>query len=71
LALIDSYRGQDLAGDEREILHELLQGIGVDAAAIAPDGNPDMPQIMEILADRDDALATLAEDDLVNVYRNY
>ncbi|CNG71421.1 linear gramicidin synthetase subunit D [Mycobacterium tuberculosis] len=71
LALIDSYRGQDLAGDQREILHELLQGIGVDAAAIAPDGNPDMAQIMEILAARDDALATLAEDDLVNVYRNY
>ncbi|MFA1551823.1 amino acid adenylation domain-containing protein [Actinomadura chokoriensis] len=71
LALIDSYHGQDLAGDEREILHELLQGIGVDAAAIAPDGNPDMKQIMEILADRDDALATLDEDDLVNVYRNY
>ncbi|MFE9102021.1 amino acid adenylation domain-containing protein [Actinomadura geliboluensis] len=71
LALIDSYHGQDLAGDEREILHELLQGIGVDATALAPDGNPDMKQIMAILADRDDALATLAEDDLVNVYRNY
>ncbi|MEU9871315.1 amino acid adenylation domain-containing protein [Actinomadura sp. NPDC048021] len=71
LALIDSYHGQDLAGDEREILPELLQGIGVDARAIAPDGNPDMEQIMGILADRDDALATLGEDDLVNVYRNY
>ncbi|MEV4674741.1 amino acid adenylation domain-containing protein [Actinomadura sp. NPDC049382] len=71
LALIDSYHGQDLVGDEREILHELLQGIGVDATALAPDGNPDMKQIMAILADRDDALATLAEDDLVNVYRNY
>ncbi|QKW37353.1 amino acid adenylation domain-containing protein [Actinomadura sp. NAK00032] len=71
LALIDSYHGQDLAGDQREILHELLQGIGVDAKALAPDGNPDMRQIMEILAARDDALATLGEDDLVNVYRNY
>jgi amino acid adenylation domain-containing protein len=71
LALIDSYHGQDLAGDQREILHELLQGIGVDARALAPDGNPDMKQIMEILAERDDALATLGEDDLVNVYRNY
>jgi thioesterase domain-containing protein len=38
---------------------------------VAADGNPDMAQIMAILAERDDALATLGEDDLVNVYRNY
>ncbi len=38
---------------------------------VAADGNPDLAQIMAVLADRDDALATLGEDDLVNVYRNY
>ncbi|WP_433472859.1 amino acid adenylation domain-containing protein [Spirillospora sp. CA-142024] len=71
LALIDSYHGQDLGSERREILPELLEGIGVDAKMVAEDGNPDMAQIMAILAERDDALATLGEDDLVNVYRNY
>ncbi|GAA0582123.1 non-ribosomal peptide synthetase [Actinomadura livida] len=71
LALIDAYHGQDLESERREILPELLEAIGVDAGMIAEDGNPDMAQIMAVLAARDDALATLGEDDLVNVYRNY
>ncbi|WP_243713166.1 amino acid adenylation domain-containing protein [Actinomadura sp. 6K520] len=71
LALIDAYHGQDLESERREILPELLEAIGVDAGMIAADGNPDMAQIMAVLAARDDALATLGEDDLVNVYRNY
>ncbi|MDL4774581.1 amino acid adenylation domain-containing protein [Actinomadura xylanilytica] len=71
LALIDSYHGQDLEVDKREVLPELLEGIGVDARMVAADGNPDMAQIMAVLAERGDALATLGEDDLVNVYRNY
>ncbi|WP_243718233.1 amino acid adenylation domain-containing protein [Actinomadura sp. 7K534] len=71
LALIDAYHGQDLESERREVLPELLEAIGVDAGMIAEDGNPDMAQIMAVLAARDDALATLGEDDLVNVYRNY
>ncbi|XRQ13792.1 amino acid adenylation domain-containing protein [Actinomadura welshii] len=71
LALIDAYHGQDLESERREVLPELLEAIGVDAGMIAADGNPDMAQIMAVLAERDDALATLGEDDLVNVYRNY
>ncbi|WP_243708274.1 amino acid adenylation domain-containing protein [Actinomadura sp. GC306] len=71
LALIDAYHGQDLESERREVLPELLEAIGVDAGMIAEDGNPDMAQIMAVLAERDDALATLGEDDLVNVYRNY
>ncbi|QKG20559.1 non-ribosomal peptide synthetase [Actinomadura verrucosospora] len=71
LALIDAYHTQDLESEKREILPELLESIGIDAKMVADDGNPDMAQIMAVLADRDDALATLREDDLVNVYRNY
>src|SRR5690606_124940 len=71
LALIDAYHGQDLESERREILPELLEAIGIDARMVAEDGNPDMAQIMAVLAERDDALATLGEDDLVNVYRNY
>ncbi len=71
LALIDAYHGQDLESERREILPELLEAIGIDAKMVAEDGNPDMAQIMAVLAERDDALATLGEDDLVNVYRNY
>ncbi|MBO2451312.1 amino acid adenylation domain-containing protein [Actinomadura barringtoniae] len=71
LALMDAYHGQDLESERREILPELLQAIGIDATMVAPDGNPDMTQIMAVLADREDALSTLGEDDLVNVYRNY
>ncbi|MDL4819440.1 amino acid adenylation domain-containing protein [Actinomadura opuntiae] len=71
LALIDAYHSQDLESEKREILPELLESIGIDAKMVADDGNPDMAQIMAVLAERDDALATLREDDLVNVYRNY
>ena len=71
LALIDAYHTQDLESERREILPELLESIGIDAKMVAEDGNPDMEQIMAVLAERDDALATLGEDDLVNVYRNY
>ncbi|MFG2091540.1 amino acid adenylation domain-containing protein [Spirillospora sp. NPDC048824] len=71
LTLIDAYHTQDLESERREILPELLESIGIDAGMIAADGNPDMEQIMAVLAARDDALATLGEDDLVNVYRNY
>jgi amino acid adenylation domain-containing protein len=71
LALIDAYHGQDLESERREVLPELLEAIGIDAKMVAADGNPDMAQIMAVLAGRDDALATLGEDDLVNVYRNY
>ncbi|WP_242609049.1 amino acid adenylation domain-containing protein [Actinomadura formosensis] len=71
LALIDAYHGQDLESERREVLPELLESIGIDATMVAEDGNPNMAQIMAVLADRDDALATLGEDDLVNVYRNY
>jgi amino acid adenylation domain-containing protein len=71
LTLIDAYHGQDLESERREILPELLEAIGIDANMVAEDGDPDMARIMAILADRDDALATLGEDDLVNVYRNY
>ncbi|WP_243722783.1 non-ribosomal peptide synthetase [Actinomadura sp. 7K507] len=71
LTLIDAYHTQDLESERREILPELLESIGIDASMIAADGNPDMEQIMAVLAERDDALATLGEDDLVNVYRNY
>ncbi|GAA0214560.1 hypothetical protein GCM10009527_007890 [Actinomadura nitritigenes] len=71
LGLIDAYHGQDLEAEKREILPELLESIGIDARMVADDGNPDMAQIMAVLAERDDALATLREDDLVNVYRNY
>ncbi|GGV24796.1 hypothetical protein GCM10010182_54280 [Actinomadura cremea] len=71
LALIDAYHGQDLESERREILPELLQAIGIDAGMVAADGNPDMARITAVLAERGDALATLGEDDLVNVYRNY
>ncbi|WP_236008804.1 amino acid adenylation domain-containing protein [Actinomadura physcomitrii] len=71
LGLIDAYHTQDLEAEKREILPELLESIGIDARMVAADGNPDMAQIMAVLAERDDALATLREDDLVNVYRNY
>ncbi|MFF0519928.1 amino acid adenylation domain-containing protein [Actinomadura nitritigenes] len=71
LGLIDAYHTQDLEAEKREILPELLESIGIDARMVAGDGNPDMAQIMAVLAERDDALATLQEDDLVNVYRNY
>ncbi|MGP4028440.1 amino acid adenylation domain-containing protein [Actinomadura sp. 3N407] len=71
LTLIDAYHTQDLESERREILPELLESIGIDAKMVAEDGNPDMAQIMAVLAERDDALATLREDDLVNVYRNY
>ncbi|MEO3825212.1 amino acid adenylation domain-containing protein [Actinomadura sp. B10D3] len=71
LAIIDAYHGQDLESERREILPELLESIGIDATMVAEDGNPDMAQIMAVLAERDDALATLGEDDLVNVYRSY
>ncbi|WP_433337022.1 amino acid adenylation domain-containing protein [Spirillospora sp. CA-294931] len=71
LALIDAYHGQNLEPEKREILPELLESIGIDAAMVAPGGNPDLEQIMAVLAERGDSLATLGEDDLVNVYRNY
>ncbi|MFI0348968.1 amino acid adenylation domain-containing protein [Actinomadura sp. 9N407] len=71
LALIDAYHGQDLEADRREILPELLESIGIDARMVAADGNPDLEQIMAVLAARGDSLSTLAEGDLVNVYRNY
>ncbi|MQY09518.1 amino acid adenylation domain-containing protein [Actinomadura macrotermitis] len=71
LAMIDSYHGLDLDSEKRQILPELLLGIGVDATMLAEDGNPDLDQIMGVLAERGDALSTLGEDDLVNVYRNY
>ncbi|GAA3959091.1 hypothetical protein GCM10023085_46790 [Actinomadura viridis] len=71
LALVDAYHGQDLEAEKREILPELLESIGIDARMVAADGNPDLEQIMAVLAERGDALATLGEDDLVNVYRNY
>ncbi|GLW66144.1 hypothetical protein Arub01_43880 [Actinomadura rubrobrunea] len=71
LTLIDAYHGQDLGAGRRDVLPELLQGIGVDVREVAPDGRPDIDKIMALLADRGDALAALDADDLVNVYRNY
>ncbi|GAA1593833.1 hypothetical protein GCM10009678_90040 [Actinomadura kijaniata] len=71
LTLIDSYHGLDLDSGKRDVLPELLQGIGVDATMLDPDGHPDLEQIMGVLAARGDALATLDENALVNVYRNY
>ncbi|MGI8332312.1 amino acid adenylation domain-containing protein [Actinomadura scrupuli] len=71
LVLLDAYHGQDLDADGREILPELLESIGIDAGMIAEDGNPDLEQIMEVLRERGDAFASLEQDDLVAVYRNY
>src|SRR5690606_41853264 len=53
------------------VLHAFPTRRSSDLRMVAEDGNPDMAQIMAVLAERDDALATLGEDDLVNVYRNY
>ncbi|GAA2589782.1 amino acid adenylation domain-containing protein [Actinomadura fulvescens] len=71
LALIDAFHTQKLESEKREVLPELLESIGIDATMISEDGNPDLEQILAVLADREDALSTLGEDDLVNVYRNY
>ncbi|MFG2001069.1 amino acid adenylation domain-containing protein [Spirillospora sp. NPDC048911] len=71
LGLIDAFHTQELEAEKREILPELLESIGIDATMVAADGNPDLEQILAVLADREDALSTLGEDDLVNVYRNY
>ncbi|MFI6516695.1 amino acid adenylation domain-containing protein [Spirillospora sp. NPDC050679] len=71
LTMIDSYNSLDLDSEKRQVLPELLQGIGVDATMLDAGGNPNMEQIMAVLAERGDALATLDENDLVNVYRNY
>ncbi|MEV4257331.1 amino acid adenylation domain-containing protein, partial [Spirillospora sp. NPDC049652] len=71
LALIDSYHGQDLDSAERDVLPEVLGAIGMDPAALIRDGEPDVPRIMELLAERADVLATLGEDDLVRVFRAY
>jgi amino acid adenylation domain-containing protein len=71
LVLLDSYHGEDLRADERELLPELLESIGIDATMVAADGNPDLDQIMAVLHERGDAFASLKADDLVAVYRNY
>jgi amino acid adenylation domain-containing protein len=71
LVLLDAYHSQDLDTGSREILPELLESIGIDAGMIAEDGNPDLEQIMAVLRERGDAFASLEQDDLVAVYRNY
>ncbi|MEU5883555.1 amino acid adenylation domain-containing protein [Spirillospora sp. NPDC047279] len=71
LGLIDAFHTQELESEKREILPELLESIGIDATMVSADGNPDLEQIMAVLAEREDSLSTLGEDDLVNVYRNY
>ncbi|MFC0040245.1 amino acid adenylation domain-containing protein [Actinomadura rayongensis] len=71
LAMIDSFHGLDLNSERREVLPELLGGIGIDASMTDEHGEPDVPRIMAALAERGDALATLDERSLRNVYRNY
>ncbi|WP_289007986.1 amino acid adenylation domain-containing protein [uncultured Thermomonospora sp.] len=70
LALIDSYHSQDLNSEKREVLPELLEAAGIDAGMKA-DGTPDMDRIMQVIRERGDAFATLDEDDLLKLYRNY
>ncbi|WP_019634301.1 amino acid adenylation domain-containing protein [Actinomadura atramentaria] len=71
LTMIDSYNGLDLNSERREVLPELLGGIGIDASMADENGEPDVPRIMAALAERGDALATLDERSLRNVYANY
>ncbi|WP_018657899.1 non-ribosomal peptide synthetase [Actinomadura flavalba] len=71
LAMIDSYNGLDLDSERREVLPELLGGLGIDASMVDADGEPDVPRIMAALAERGDALATLDADALRRVYTNY
>ncbi|SEG80937.1 amino acid adenylation domain-containing protein [Thermomonospora echinospora] len=70
LVLIDSYHGQDLDAAKREVLPELLEAAGIDAGMNA-DGAPDLDHIMRVIKERGDAFATLDEDGLTNLYRNY
>ncbi|ROO88886.1 amino acid adenylation domain-containing protein [Actinocorallia herbida] len=71
LCLLDSFHSQDLAADEREVIPELLQSIGIDEKIVGDPANPDVAAIMAELRSRGDAFATLEEDQLLAVYSTY
>ncbi|GAA0960534.1 amino acid adenylation domain-containing protein [Actinocorallia libanotica] len=71
LCLLDSFHSQDLAADEREVVPELLQSIGIDESIAGDPQNPDVPAIMAELRARGDAFATLEEEQLLSVYGSY
>ncbi|MDX6739343.1 amino acid adenylation domain-containing protein [Actinocorallia sp. A-T 12471] len=71
LCLLDSFHSQDLAADEREVIPELLQSIGIDEATAGDPEAPDVAAIMAELRARGDAFATLEEDQLLAVYSTY
>ncbi|NVI91822.1 hypothetical protein, partial [Actinomadura sp. BRA 177] len=70
-ALSGAKHGQDLEPGRREVVPERVEAVGMDGRMVAAGGNADLAQVMAVLAERDDGLATLGEDDLVNVYRDY
>ncbi|MCD0448730.1 amino acid adenylation domain-containing protein [Actinocorallia sp. API 0066] len=71
LCLLDSFHSQDLTTDEREVIPELLQSIGIDEKIAGDPSAPDVAAIMAELRSRGDAFATLEEDQLLAVYSTY
>ncbi|MER5622089.1 amino acid adenylation domain-containing protein [Streptosporangium sp. NPDC002544] len=64
LALLDSYPGQEINPDERDVLVELL-------SAIDYDGPGEIGDVVEFLREQGGPYATLDERTLTAVYRNY
>ncbi|WP_344978668.1 amino acid adenylation domain-containing protein, partial [Streptosporangium fragile] len=64
LALLDAYPGQEIDPDERDVLLELLSAVGYE-------GPGEVGDVVEFLRRRGGPYATLDEETLLAVYRNY
>ncbi|MEO3784918.1 amino acid adenylation domain-containing protein [Actinocorallia sp. B10E7] len=71
LCMLDSFHSQNLAPEEREVVPELLEAIGIDEKVAGDLQNPDVAAIIAELRKREDAFATLEEEQLLAVYGTY
>ncbi|GAA3207272.1 amino acid adenylation domain-containing protein [Actinocorallia longicatena] len=71
LVLIDAFHSQDLDAAHREIVPELLEAAGISEEIAGDPAATDVPRIMAALRDRGSVFASLDDDGLVAMYRNY
>ncbi|MEO5875093.1 MAG: amino acid adenylation domain-containing protein [Streptosporangiaceae bacterium] len=71
VVMIDSYHGQDLQIESREIIPELLEAAGISEEISGNPSDPDLDKVMQALRDKGSAFASLDDDALIALYRNY
>jgi len=71
LVLIDSFHSQELDLPGREIVPELLEAAGISEEIAGDRYDPDIPRVMAALREKGSAFASLDDNGLIALYRNY